>query len=51
MLRWLGVGVVALLAAALGVGSKYAKRELPLFPIGTYSRRERRPAGGPVDPS
>lgn len=34
MLRWLGMGVVAL-AAALGAGSKYAKRELPLHPVGT----------------
>lgn len=33
MLRWLGMGVVAL-AAALGAGSKYAKRELPLHPVG-----------------
>ena len=33
MLRWFGMGVVAL-AAALGAGSKYAKRELPLHPVG-----------------
>lgn len=33
MLRWLGMGVVAV-AAALGAGSKYAKRELPLHPVG-----------------